>query len=99
MTEEQEEQFYRLIKTKLAKSKEINGEKETIWEHTECLKKEAARLLLYGYISEEEYRLLDYAVEKHDYGKLNDQMQKRLRTGKTFDADTVVGIKHPKAEA
>ena len=56
MTEEQEEQFYRLIKTKLAKSKGINGEKETIWEHTEYLKKEAARLLRYGYISEEEYR-------------------------------------------
>ena len=90
MTEEQEEQFYRLIKTKLAKSKGINGEKETIWEHTECLKKEAARLLRYGYISEEEYRLLDYAVEKHDYGKLNDQMQKRLRTGKTFDAEKEV---------
>ena len=56
MTEEQEERFLRLIKTKLAKSKGVNGGKETIWEHTEWLKKEAARLLQYGYISEKEYR-------------------------------------------
>lgn len=65
---------------KLAKSGQNNMKTETIREHTDLLLEEARRLYEYGYIDEREFHLLHYACEKHDYGKINEMMQKRLHS-------------------
>ena len=71
---------------KLAKSDKFGAKAETIREHTDQLLKQAERLYELKYIDRQEYSSLRYACEKHDYGKANDSMQKRLTSkSKRFD--------------
>lgn len=70
--------FEKIINTFWAKSPDINNNAETIQEHTQIVMDEAAKLYNIGYISENIYKLLSYACQKHDYGKVNQQMQIRL---------------------
>lgn len=75
------------LETKLGKSGEFS---ETIREHTDCLKVEAKRLFEYEYISDDMYSLLMYACEKHDYGKINAAMQRRMEKHTRFNSDIEV---------
>ncbi len=70
--------LHKQLNTKLAKSNNSYGIVETIREHTDTLLYQAGTLYDLDYINEEEYKILMYACEKHDYGKINDFMQKRL---------------------
>lgn len=70
--------FEKIINTFWAKSPDINNNAETIQEHTQIVMDEAAKLYNIGYISKNIYKLLSYACQKHDYGKVNQQMQIRL---------------------
>ena len=78
------------LETKLAKSGSGNVDQETIRQHTDLLLIEAKRLYEYGYITKHEYHLLKIACEKHDYGKINEIMQKRMHTHKAFREDKEV---------
>ncbi|MBP3326316.1 MAG: CRISPR-associated helicase Cas3' [Coprococcus sp.] len=75
------------LTTKWGKTGEFS---ETIREHTDCLKKEAKRLFDYGYIDHEMFVLLTYVCEKHDYGKINDAMQQRMKKHIRFNPDIEV---------
>lgn len=68
-----------LLENNLAKTATGKYGDESILEHTELVKKAACDLHNIGYIDELEYKLLSYACEKHDYGKINDRMQYRMR--------------------
>lgn len=68
------------LEEKLAKSGWDKTDTETIRVHTNLLLAEANRLYEYGYINKHEFCLLRYACEKHDYGKINDRMQKRMHS-------------------
>lgn len=78
------------LRKKLAKSGNGNIDEETIRQHTDLLLTEAKRLYEYNYITENEYHLLMYACEKHDYGKINEMMQNRMHTHKVFREDKEV---------
>ncbi len=61
---------------------------ESIFEHTMLVKNAACDLYNIGYIDEFDYKLLLYACEKHDYGKINDRMQYRMKNKKVcFNPD------------
>lgn len=79
------------IKLKLAKSDRNGGTTETIREHTDLLLKEAEILYELKYITLPEYTNLRYACEKHDYGKVNEAMQARMKSkNRRFDEDEEV---------
>lgn len=75
------------LTVKLGKTGEFS---ETIREHTDCLKIEAKRLFDYGYINHDMFVLLTYVCEKHDYGKINDAMQQRMKKHTRFNPDIEV---------
>ncbi len=77
---EKSNDLQRQLNIKLAKSNKYNGTIETIRIHTDMLLEQAKKMYEMNYINEEEYNILLYASEKHDYGKINDYMQKRLST-------------------
>lgn len=55
-------------------------ENETIREHTDKLHEGLDILKLLGYVKDERiYRIVYYACEYHDYGKVNDEFQKRIK--------------------
>lgn len=79
------------LEKKLAKSGYGDIKTETIREHTNSALVEARRLYEYGYITAHEYHLLCNACEKHDYGKINEKMQKRMHNkGIVFRSDKEV---------
>lgn len=53
---------------------------KTIREHTDDLKRNAKELFEYKYIDEKTYNLLNIACEYHDYGKANEEFQKRVKS-------------------
>lgn len=56
-------------------------ENETIREHTDKLQERLIVLKRLGYVKDERiYRIVYYACEYHDYGKVNDEFQKRIKT-------------------
>jgi len=55
---------------------------QTIREHTDCLLKNADILQKLGYLSDNMYHLLKLSCEYHDYGKMNDEFQKRVTSPK-----------------
>lgn len=52
---------------------------ESIYEHTCKLINELERLKEFGYISDDIYDLVKISCEYHDYGKINNMMQERLK--------------------
>ena len=60
---------------------------QTIREHTDNLLKCAAVLKEIYKINEEIYSLLLSACEYHDYGKMNDEFQKRIKEEKHFNEE------------
>lgn len=74
--------FEKIITTYWAKSPDKNNNAETIQKHTKIVMNEATKLYSIGYISKHIYKLLSYACQKHDYGKVNKQMQIRLHNKK-----------------
>ena len=54
----------------------------TIRQHTDDLLKRATLLLELGYLELRTYELLRYCCEYHDYGKMNDEFQKRVSASK-----------------
>lgn len=60
-------------------------ENETIREHNIKLKLKADNLLKLGYISEKQHFLLSEACEYHDYGKMNEFFQDRIKNGSQFN--------------
>lgn len=76
------------MKTMLAKPN------RTIREHTEDLKKNASELLNYGYIDEEMHNLLTVACEYHDYGKANEEFQKRVTSEKRLKFNNEKEVAH-----
>jgi len=73
------EKVKELLEDNLAKTAIGKYGEESILEHTELVKKAAFDLYDIGYIDEYTYNLLSYACEKHDYGKINDMMQYRMK--------------------
>ncbi len=67
---------------------------KTIREHTDDLKKNAKELLIYGYIDEKMYNLLEIACEYHDYGKANEEFQKRVTSNKKLKFNNEKEIAH-----
>lgn len=79
------------VRIKLAKSDRHGSKVETIREHTDALLNECRKLYDLNYISLPEYTALSYACEKHDYGKVNEPMQQRIKSKyKRFDEDIEV---------
>jgi CRISPR-associated endonuclease/helicase Cas3 len=73
------------IGNKLAKPK------ESIFEHTEKLKKSAEILYNFGYIKDNDlYHDLRVACEYHDYGKANSEFQKRVVAHYPFNPNTEI---------
>lgn len=62
----------------------------TIRQHTDDLIKNAKILLSLGYINKNEYNILEKACEYHDYGKINEDFQKRLKGNLKFDENTEI---------
>lgn len=73
------EKIRELLENNLAKTAIGKYGEESILEHTELVKKAAFDLYDIGYIDEYTYNLLSYVCEKHDYGKINDKMQHRMK--------------------
>lgn len=73
------------LDTKLGKTDKYSDGKQTIRKHTDMLLKEAFHLYECEYIDKHEYKLLCYACERHDYGKLNEKMQDRMRKKYKFN--------------
>lgn len=62
----------------------------SIRQHTDDLIKNAKILLDLCYISESEYHILEKACEYHDYGKINEDFQKRLKNNSKFDENVEI---------
>ncbi|MCM1288320.1 MAG: CRISPR-associated helicase Cas3' [Clostridium sp.] len=75
---------------KYGKSDKYSGKSQTIREHTDMLLKEASDLFELNYINEHEYMLLCYACERHDYGKINEKMQDRMKRHYKFNSENEV---------
>lgn len=86
------EDIKELIEKSFAKS-----DKETIREHTDKLLKRAEELNKYYKIDKEIFELLKIACEYHDYGKVNEEFQKRINDnidGKHTKFDPLIEIPH-----
>ena len=78
--------FENKIETLYAKS----NPEETIRQHTDNLIKQAELLKILGYIpTEEVYQDLLVSCEYHDYGKMNDKFQQRLKSKKRMSEDEI----------
>lgn len=60
---------------------------ETIREHTDNLLKNVDTLRDLGYINQDIERLLRIVSEYHDYGKINERFQNRIKNGGRFDKE------------
>jgi len=65
---------------------------KTVRAHTDDLLKHAETLNQLGYLDESLYKLLQICCEYHDYGKINDEFQKRVSSDQKvrFNADKEV---------
>lgn len=78
--------FKHEIETLYAKS----NPEETIRQHTDNLKKQAELLKKFGYIQDENlYQDLLMSCEYHDYGKMNDKFQQRLKSKRRMSNDEI----------
>lgn len=78
------------LSEKLGKSDKYLNSRQTVREHTDMLLREATHLYNLNYIDKHEYTLLCYACERHDYGKINEKMQDRLKKHYKFNSDEEV---------
>lgn len=78
------------LRKKLGKSDKYFNSQQTVREHTDMLLQEAFNLYNFNYINEHEYTLLCYACERHDYGKINEKMQARMKKHYKFNSDDEV---------
>lgn len=63
---------------------------KSIKTHTFELLLSARKLFRYGYVSKPEYRLLRKACTYHDYGKINDEFQSRIKIKRKFNPEKEV---------
>lgn len=75
------------LSEKLGKSDKYLNSRQTVRKHTDMLLQEAFHLYDLNYIDKHEYTLLCYACERHDYGKINEKMQDRLKKHYKFNSD------------
>ncbi len=78
------------LREKLGKSDKYLNSRQTVRKHTDMLLQEAFHLYDLNYIDKHEYTLLCYACERHDYGKINEKMQDRLKKHYKFNSDEEV---------
>lgn len=78
------------LSEKLGKSDKYLNSRQTVRKHTDMLLQEAFHLYDLNYIDKHEYTLLCYACERHDYGKINEKMQDRLKKHYKFNSDEEV---------
>lgn len=78
------------LSEKLGKSDKYLNSLQTVRKHTDMLLQEAFHLYDLNYIDKHEYTLLCYACERHDYGKINEKMQDRLKKHYKFNSDEEV---------
>ncbi|MCM1171151.1 MAG: CRISPR-associated helicase Cas3' [Clostridium sp.] len=86
-TEYEIKELHNELATKLGKTDKFSEKEQTIREHTDMLLDEAFNLYNCNYINQHEYKLLCYACERHDYGKLNKKMQERMKKKSKFDSN------------
>ncbi|WP_320047446.1 CRISPR-associated helicase Cas3' [uncultured Ilyobacter sp.] len=67
---------------------------KTIREHTDDLLNKLERLKYLGYLGNEEYEILQLCCEYHDYGKINDEFQKRVSSKKKINFDDTKEVAH-----
>ncbi|MDA3884078.1 MAG: CRISPR-associated helicase Cas3' [Candidatus Delongbacteria bacterium] len=67
---------------------------KTIREHTDDLLNSSRILENLGYIDDETYKLLDICCEYHDYGKINDEFQKRVKSKVKTNFDSTTEVAH-----
>ena len=67
---------------------------KTIREHTDELLESVEVLNEFSYIDKKNYELLKIACEYHDYGKINDEFQKRVKSTKKLIFDTEKEVAH-----
>jgi CRISPR-associated endonuclease/helicase Cas3 len=65
-----------------------------IREHTDDLLQNLEVLNQFNYIKAEDYKLLKYCCEYHDYGKINDEFQKRVSSAKKLKFDNCKEVMH-----
>lgn len=83
-------ELHKELSEKLGKSDKYLNLKQTVREHTNMLLQEAFLLYNLNYITKHEYTLLCYACERHDYGKINEKMQDRMKKHSKFNPDNEV---------
>jgi len=74
--------------------KKFAKRKITIREHADDLLKCAKKLWQLGYLDAHIYKLLKICCEYHDYGKMNDEFQKRVSSLKRFLFDDSKEVAH-----
>ena len=67
---------------------------KTIREHTDDLLKKLDKLKYLGYVENKEYEILKLCCEYHDYGKINDEFQKRVSSKKKINFDETKEVAH-----
>ena len=67
---------------------------KTVREHTDDLLEHTKTLKQLGYLDEYLYELLQICCEYHDYGKINDEFQKRVSSERKIRFDTSKEVAH-----
>ena len=73
------------IEIEIEKCMAKSNPQETVRQHTDKLRNAARRLWQLKYIDDETYKLLLIVCEYHDYGKVNEEFQERIKNQSLFD--------------
>ncbi|MGL5357051.1 MAG: CRISPR-associated endonuclease Cas3'', partial [Cetobacterium sp.] len=75
------------IKLRALISERLAKPEKSIKKHTFELLLSARKLFRYGYIDKSQYKLLRRACTYHDYGKMNDEFQSRIKIKRKFNPE------------
>ncbi|MGL6023772.1 MAG: CRISPR-associated endonuclease Cas3'', partial [Cetobacterium sp.] len=75
------------IKLRALISERLAKPEKSIKTHTFELLLSARKLFRYGYIDKSQYKLLRRACTYHDYGKMNDEFQSRIKIKRKFNPE------------
>jgi len=67
---------------------------KTIQEHNDELLESLNSLKILGYVADDIYNLLEITCKYHDYGKINDEFQKRVNSKKYLKFDNNKEVAH-----